>query len=172
MLKQAQESKYEEQKVEDDSSDFVDMAQFKALKKDLEKKTEAKIAKALQERDIAAAPHMARSRHKDFDSVVNEENFEKLKRSEPEIYRTLSSSVESDVKTGVIAAYKTMKSLGYGSKPPPTKTTANTNLQRPLSSSSAIGSGPLQQVSSYMEGPTEAEQEEYRKEMARSIKVC
>ena len=145
----------EEQSLGDD-----DLVEGKHLKKVF-----SQIEKRLSSYQEAQIPDRLRAKFSDFDRVVNAETIEKLKRSEPELFSSLTAS--SDLYAKGVSAYKAIKRFGiveddsYAGE----KAQLQRNMAKPGSPSSVQGASPLSQANLYSQRLTP----ELRKQMYQEM---
>lgn len=151
-----------------------DLVEGKHLKKGL-----SEIREMLRQKDLEAVPDKLRNRFEDFDQVVNQENLEKLKDTEPELYLTLRSGngeklEGAELFTKGIAAYKTLKSMGYAPENKDymkQKEQAHSNHHKPLSTQAIKGAGALHEANVFANGLTPDLKKKLQKEMAEAVKA-
>lgn len=144
-----------------------DIAEGKHLKK-----LEAKLEKMMYQKELEAVPDKLKGKFADFDQVVTKENLEKLKDTEPELYRTIRSGTDLFAKG--VAAYKTLKSLGISPEDPnmmKQKDHVHSNHKKPLSAQAIKGQGALHEANAFASGLTPELKKQLQKEMAEAVKA-
>lgn len=144
-----------------------DLVEGKHLKKAL-----SKIENILKQKELEAIPDKLRGKYEDFDHVVTKENLEKLKESEPELYGTIRSG--SDLYAKGVAAYKTLKGLGYTSDHQELmkqKDHVQNNHKKPLNTQAIKGSGAIHEANVFANGLTPELKKQLQKEMAQAAKA-
>lgn len=133
-------NKKREPEEEEDPNDLVDR---KSLQKAL-----SRLENQLQQQQLQAIPDRLRSKFNDFDQVVSEENVQKLKETEPELFASLSAG--KDPYAVGVAAYKMLKSTGIA-KPSndQAKAQAAANAKKPVSSNAIKGQGALHEANAF-----------------------
>jgi len=135
------------------------------------KKLEAKIEKLMYQKELEAIPDKLRGKFSDFDQVVTKENLEKLKDSEPELYRTIRTGTDLFAKG--VSAYKTLKSLGIIQEEQDLskhKDHVHSNHRKPLSAQAVKGQGALHEANIFANGLTPELKKQLQKEMAEAVK--
>ncbi len=133
------------------------------------KKLEEKIEKLMLKKEMEAVPDKLKAKFSDFNQVVTKENLEKLKETEPELYSTIRSGPDF-FATGV-AAYKTLKSLGYAQDQvsmTKQKDHVQANHNKPLSAQAIKGQGALHEANAFANGLTPELKTQLQKEMAEA----
>lgn len=136
------------------------------------KKLEAKIEKLLYQKELEAVPDKLKGKFSDFDQVVTKENLEKLKETEPELYQTIRSGTDFFAKG--VAAYKTLKSLGYAEDQEnimKQKDQVQSNHKKPLSAQAIKGQGALHEANVFANGLTPELKKQLQKEMSEAVKA-
>lgn len=151
-LKAEEAKRTEEQTLSaglEDDDDFVNVRQLKELKKEfLElKKNQESIV-----RD--QVPDKLQQRFKDFKEVVTEENLQKLRKEEPEIFETLNKSGTTLYNAGV-GAYKNVKAM------------LERNMQKPRSVQSISGQGGLSDANMFANDLTSEGKQTLIEQMAK-----
>lgn len=144
-----------------------DLAEGKHLKK-----LEARIEKMLYQKELEAIPDKLKGKFEDFDQVVTKENLDKLQKSEPELYRTIRSG--TDLFATGVAAYKTLKSMGYIQEQESMtkqKNHVQANHKKPLSAQAIKGQGALHEANAFASGLTPELKKQLQKEMAEAVKA-
>ena len=143
-----------------------DLAEGKHLKR-----LEAKLEKLMYQKELEAVPDKLKGKFEDFDQVVTKENLDKLQKSEPELYRTIRSG--TDLFATGVAAYKTLKSLGYIQEQESMtkqKDHVQANHKKPLSAQAIKGQGALHEANAFASGLTPELKKQLQKEMAEAVK--
>jgi len=141
-----------------------DLVEGKHLKKAL-----SKIENLLYQKELEAIPDRLRGKFKNFDQVVTKENLEKLKRNEPELYRTIKSG--DDLFSKGVSAYKTLVSLGYGGENyMKQKEQVAQNHNKPLSAQAIKGHGALHEANAFANGLTPELKKQLQQEMVEAAK--
>lgn len=136
------------------------------------KKLEARIEKLLYQKELEAVPDKLKGKFVDFDQVVTKENLEKLKETEPELYQTIRSGTDFFAKG--VAAYKTLKSLGYAEDEDnilKQKDHVQSNHKKPLSAQAIKGQGALHEANVFANGLTPELKKQLQKEMTEAVKA-
>lgn len=144
-----------------------DLVEGKHLKRAI-----SKIENILQQKELEAIPEKLRGKFEDFDQVVTKENLEKLKETEPELYRTIRNG--PDLYAKGVAAYKTLTSLGYVQDKQnymKQKDHIQNNHKKPLSAQAVKGSGALHEANIFANGLTPELKKQLRKEMVEAAKA-
>ncbi len=153
--------------IEENEIGEEDLVEGKHLKKAI-----TKIEEMIVQKEMEAIPDKLRGRFSDFDEVVTQENLNKLKDTEPEMYRTIRTGTDLFAKG--IAAYKTLKSLGIVQEDKnymKHKEQVQSNHKKPLSAQSINGAGALHEANIFANGLTPELQKQLRKEMAEAVKA-
>ncbi len=171
-------AKKQEPPSEDDSLGIEDddLAEGKHLNKldkkikDLDK-AQKDFQKTIAEEKLALVPAQLRAKFDDFDEVVSEENIEKLKKLEPEMYRSLREP--GDVYTKGVTAYKTLLAMGIVKKDnyKSQKEDVHNNHKKPVSTQAIRGQGPLSEANQFQKGLTPELKKQYQEEMAEAVKA-
>lgn len=164
--KKVQQSSEPQQKAPSPEEDYNlspdDLVEGKHLKKEINR-----LEQQLQSYQAMSIETRLRSSYQDFDAVVNKENIEKLKQTEPELASSLLSG--SDLYSKGVAAYKLLKQMGYGSDGyQADKERVQQNAAKPRSVSQAGGQqgpSPIHQANRFQRGLTPELQAQLRKEM-------
>lgn len=150
--------------IEDD--DLVDGRVVKKLYSEI--KT---LRKSYEQEKLSSIPDRLRSKFSDFDQVVTQENIEKLKNNEPELYSSITSG--SDLYAKGVAAYKTLKSLGLVEKDPyeEEKRIVKQNHSKPVSVQAIKGQSALSDANIFAKGLTPDLKKHLQEEMEQAIKA-
>lgn len=151
-----------------------DLVEGKHLKKGL-----SEIKNLIRQKDLEKVPDRLRGKFEDFDQVVTKENLEKLEQTEPELFSSIRvQNVQgleaSDLFNKGVAAYKTLKSLGYcpeGQDYMKQKEKAQSNHRKPMSTQAVKGSGALHEANAFANGLTPELKKQLQKEMAEAVKA-
>ena len=150
-LKAEEEKKIEEQAISgglEDDDDFVNVKQLKEIKKelfDLKQAQENMVTKQI--------PDRLQQRFKDFKEVFTEDNLQKLRKEEPEIFETIKNG--SDPYNAGVSAYKNVKAM------------LERNKQRPRSVQSISGQGGLSEANMFANDLTPENKDTLVQHMAR-----
>ena len=162
------QSKEAEQLREEDSMEIGDddLAEGRHIKKMM-----SRVEKMLYQKELQEIPERLKARYADFDEVVSKENIEKLKRSEPEIYLSITDG--QDLFAKGISAYKTLKALGiYQPKEDYSKQKdhVQSNYKKPMSVQAIRGQGALHEANVFAQGLTPELKKQLYKEMVEASK--
>jgi hypothetical protein len=154
----------EELKIGDD--DLVEGKVVKQLFRELKN-----LKSSHEQERLSTIPERLKTKFSDFDRVVTQENIEKLKHSEPELYTSITSG--SDLYAKGVSAYKTLKALGYVEEDPykAQKEVVQTNHNRPVSAQAIRGQGALSEANMFAKGLTPELRVQLQKEMEEAIKA-
>lgn len=146
-----------------------DLAEGRHLRK-VNKEVQA-LKKQLAQQQQQSVEDRIHTRYSDFDSVVSQENIQKLAQDYPEMAKTLDSS--SDLYSKAVSAYTMIKKLGFvpDNKFDNEKKLAQQNSAkpRPLTSvSPQQGNSPLTQANAFANGLTPELKKALYKEMVES----
>lgn len=124
-----------------------------------------------EQEKLSTVPDRLKTKFSDFDQVVTQENIEKLKKTEPELYLSITSG--SDLYAKGVSAYKTLKALGFVEEDPykAQKEVVQTNHGRPVSAQSIRGQGALSEANIFAKGLTPELRIQLQKEMEEAIKA-
>lgn len=170
--KRVQESaQYYTQKQQPQEEDYNlapdDLVEGKHLRKEI-----GRLEQQLQSYQALSIETRLRSSFQDFDNVVNKENIEKLKQTEPELASSLLSG--NDLYSKGVAAYKLLRQLGYGpNNYQEDKERVQHNAAKPKSLSQAGGqqsSSPLHQANRFQRGMTPELAKQLRQEMQEATR--
>lgn len=155
------EPEVEEPELSDD-----DLVEGKHLKRYIQQ-MEAKLSQA----QTAAVPDRLRSKFSDFDQVVTQENVEKLKLAEPELYASIISG--SDLYGKGVSAYKALKGFGIVKDDPyaSDKQRVEKSLNRPMSTQAVKGHGALHEANAFANGLTPELKKKLFQEMTDAAKA-
>lgn len=168
-LKPKEESAPAEEEFCIDDDDLVDGKVAKRLYNELK---ELKKFKASYEQEkVASIPDRLRNKFEDFDQVVTQENVEKLKHSEPELYASITAG--SDLYGKGVSAYKTLKALGIVKDDPykADKQKVENNSSRPVSAQAIKGQGALSDANAFAQGLTPELKKQLQQEMSQAVKA-
>jgi hypothetical protein len=147
--------------------DLLEGRHYKMLQKEI-----SRLGEEIKRKEMEAIPDRLKSRFSDFNDVVTKENVEKLKKSEPELYATITST--NDLFAKGVSAYKALMGLGYY-KPKEDfsreKKQVEANANKPLSVQALKGQGALHEAHSFSEGLTPELKKKLQEEMAAAIKA-
>ena len=149
-----------------DDDDIVEGKVVRKLYKELRN-----LKSSYEREKIASIPDRLRSKFVDFEQVVTQENVEKLKHSEPELYASVTTG--SDLYTKGVSAYKTLKALGIAKTDLYTsqKEQAQSNHLKPLSAQAIKGQGALSEANIFAKGLTSELKAQLQKEMKEAAKA-
>lgn len=136
------------------------------------KKLEEKIERLMYQKELEAVPDKLKGKFTDFNQVVTKENLEKLEETEPELYKTIRSGTDLFAKG--VAAYKTLKSLGYAQDQESMtkqKDHVQANHKKPLSAQAIKGQGALHEANAFANGLTPELKKQLQKEMVEAAKA-
>jgi hypothetical protein len=163
---QPKESKTQTPQLADD-----DLVEWKYVRQEIDG-LKNEIKSYQQNSATAAAETRLKARFTDFDSVVNQQNIEKLRQQYPEIAATLAAN--NDLYTQASAAYNIIKQYGIGVDPyKEDKEKVQSNAQKPRSLNNAggqRGESPLDNASAFADGLTPELKDKLRREMEDAIK--
>lgn len=166
---QAKSSPPGEEEIEVEDDDLVEGKVVKRLYQDLK---ELKKFKASYEQEkIASIPDRLKSKFEDFEEVVTAENVEKLKKSEPELYASITSG--KDLYAKGVSAYKTLKALGIAKMDEykEQKAQVQSNSSKPLSTQAVKGQGALAEANMFAKGLTPELKKQLQEEMKQAVKA-
>ena len=152
--------------VEDD--DLVEGKVVKQLYNEI--KELKKFRRAYDQEKLDSIPSRLKSKFDDFDQVVTQENIEKLKLSEPELYASITSG--SDLYAKGVSAYKMLKNLGIVKENlyEETKEQVRVNQTKPLSAQAIKGQGALAEANIFAKGLTPELKKQLQQEMVEAAK--
>jgi hypothetical protein len=172
-LREAFQNKNQQQQQKQQEDDFGveddDLVEGKVVKKLYQ---EIRNLKNSYEQDkIATVPERLKNKFNDFDQVVTQENVEKLKLSEPELYASITSG--SDLYAKGVSAYKTLKAMGIVKDDPylAKKEQVQRNNERPLSAQAIKGQGALSEANIFAKGLTPELRKQLQQEMSQAVKA-
>lgn len=165
-----QESSSAPPKEEDDLGiDDEDIVEGRLVKKLYKKLREVE---SRYERDkLATIPDRLRGKFSDFDQVVTQENVEKLKLAEPELYASITSG--NDLYAKGVSAYKTLRAMGIAKDDPyvAQKEHVQQNHLRPMSAQAVKGQGALSEANIFAKGLTPELKKQLQQEMQEAAKA-
>lgn len=155
------------QEPEEDEPKPDDLVEWRQVQKRF-KKLENEISSYKQQASVDTAESRIRSKHPDFESVVNQETIAALREQYPELAATVNSN--GDLYTKAAAAYTLIKKLGIVQEtqyvPDRERVQANANKPRPLTSvSPQQGSSPLSKANAFASGLNDDLKKQLFKEM-------
>lgn len=156
----------EEISIEDD-----DLVEGKVVKKIYsELKDLKKFRQSYEEEKIASIPDRLKTKFSDFDQVVTQENVEKLKHAEPELYASITAG--GDLYAKGVSAYKTIKAMGIVKEDPyvSQKEQVQKNQSRPASVQAIKGQGALSEANIFAKGLTPELKKQLQQEMVEAAK--
>ena len=151
-------------KIEDD--DLVEGKIVKQLYREIKN-----LKTSYEQERLTTIPERLRNKFSDFDQVVTQENVEKLKHSEPELYASITSG--TDLYGKGVSAYKTLKALGivktdtYKEE----KQAVQRNHERPVSAQAIKGQGALAEANIFAKGLTPELRKQLQREMSEAVKA-
>lgn len=163
---------YQRQQSSDMEIGDDDIVEGKVVKKLYNELGELKKFKEVYEQEKAASiPDRLQNKFEDFNRVVTEENIEKLKHTEPEIYASITAG--DDLYAKGVSAYKTLKALGIVKEDPyqQEKAQISQNHGRPVSAQAVKGQGGLADANIFAKGLTPELKKQLQKEMQEAIKA-
>ena len=147
--------------------DLIEGRHYKALESEVRKLT-----KHVRQKELETIPERLKSRFSDFDDVVTKENVEKLKTTEPELYKTITSG--DDLFAKGVSAYKSLKALGYYQEKEDfskQKEVVKSNHSKPMSVQAVKGTGALHEANVFAQGLTPDLKKQLQKEMEDARKA-
>lgn len=147
-----------------------DLAEGKHLKK-LYKEIR-QLQTFIKQKDVETIPERLKSRFNDFDQVVTKENIEKLKTSEPELYKSITSG--DDLFSKGVSAYKALKAFGIASDMAEInreKEKVSNNAKKPMSVQAIKGQGALHDANMFANGLTADLKKKLYEEMVEARKA-
>jgi hypothetical protein len=167
IYKESQPKEDDELGIDDD--DIVEGKVIKRLYNEL--KTLKNFKSVYEQKEMASIPSRLQSKFSDFDQVVTQENIDKLKHAEPELYASITSG--SDLYAKGVSAYKTLKALGIVKDDPyvSQKEKVQANQSRPLSTQAIKGQGVLSDANVFANGLTPDLKKQLQQEMEQAVKA-
>lgn len=168
-----QQSQSQQDKSEDDPQLAPDdLVEWKHVKKNFDKLNN-KLKEYEQKSQMTAAETRLRNDYPDIDSVVTQENLQKLAKEYPEIAQSLNSN--QDIYSKGSGAYKLIKQFGIGRSEEydQQKQQTHENLEKPRPTSSVQpqkGSTPLENANAFANGLTPDLKKQLWKEMKEASK--
>lgn len=171
-----QKQRYEIEEEEDDfdiaDDSYVEGRQVKKLLKKMDqrlKMTAKQLEEQAQQNAIKYAESNLKNQFRDFDSIVTEENLEKLKYAKAPLYRSIMAN--PDLYDRGYSAYEAIRSLGeFNNEYEYIDKKIEDNKKKPISSAAAapqIQDNPLSRHGDYDRRVlTEQRKEELRKQVA------
>ena len=156
-----------------DDDDLVDVKTIKAVLAN-QKKLEKKIAENAKNSYHMTADVRLKTNYPDMETVASNENLEKLKNEDPDLYSSILSN--PDRYSQWAAAYKAIKRYGIYQEDAfvedKTRAISNSNKPRPLTSVSPSQSdSPLGRANAFANAPlTDEAKKRYWKEMQEAMK--
>ena len=128
------------------------------------------LKKSYEQEKLQTIPDRLKTKFSDFEQVVTQENIEKLKQAEPELYASITSG--SDLYAKSVSAYKTLKALGIVKDDPyvAQKEKAQSNASRPMSAQAIKGQGALSDANIFANGLTPDLKKQLQKEMQQAAR--
>ena len=163
------ESNKDEDEIGIDDDDIVEGKVVKRLYNEL--KELKKFRSSYEQKEISSIPSRLKNKFGDFDQVVTQENVEKLKHAEPELYASITSG--TDLYAKGVSAYKTLKALGIVKEDPyvSQKEKVQSNQGRPLSTQAIKGQGALSDANIFANGLTPELKKQLQQEMEQASKA-
>jgi hypothetical protein len=172
-LKQAMESyrkppaqAQEDDDIKIDDDDLVEGKVVKQLYREIKN-----LKTSYEQERLTTIPERLRNKFSDFDQVVTQENVEKLKHSEPELYASITSG--NDLYGKGVSAYKTLKALGIVKNDTyiAQKEQVQRNHERPVSAQAIKGQGALAEANIFAKGLTPELRKQLQREMSEAVKA-
>lgn len=138
--------------------DYVEGKQFVKMAKEL-KEVQKQIEIYKQQSQAIEIENRLKSKYKDFDDVVNEENIIKLREENPDLATALG--MIPDTEKQALSVYSYLKKMGFGAKEvnydkEKERVRTNASKPRPLTSvSPQQGDSPLSHANAFQDGLTE-----------------
>ena len=153
--------------VEDD--DLVEGKVVKRLYNEL--KELKKFQQNYEQEKVASIPDRLRTKFEDFEQVVTQENVEKLKMSEPELYASITAG--GDLYAKGVSAYKTLLAMGIVKKDSykSQKEEVQNNHKKPVSTQAIRGQGALSEANMFSKGLTPELKKQLQQEMEQAVKA-
>lgn len=161
------------QKEEEDlgiaDDDIVEGKVVNQLHKELKELKE--FVKSYKQEKVEAIPSRLTAKFEDFEQVVTQENLDKLKKSEPELYSSITTG--KDLYNAGVSAYKTLKATGIVKEDnfKSHKEQVHANHGKPVSAQAIRGQGALSDANIFSKGLTPELKKQLQKEMAESAKA-
>lgn len=154
-----------EDELEIDDDDIPDGKLVKKLYREIDQ-----LKKTYTQDQQATIPDKLKSKFSDFDQVVTQENVEKLKQTEPELYSSIVSG--NNLYAKGVSAYKTLKALGIAKSDPyvDQKKQVQENASRPISTQAIKGQGALSEANIFAKGLTPELKKQLQREMQEAAK--
>lgn len=129
------------------------------------------LKKSYEQEKLTTIPERLKTKFTDFDQVVTQDNIEKLKNSEPELYASITSG--NDLYAKGVSAYKTLKAMGIVKDDPylATKEQVQKNVERPVSTQALRGQGALSEANIFAKGLTPELKRQLQQEMSQAVKA-
>ena len=120
---------------------------------------------------VDSIPERLKTKFEDFDQVVTQENVEKLKMSEPELYASITAG--GDLYTKGVSAYKTLLAMGIVKKDSykSQKEEVHNNHKKPVSTQAIRGQGALSEANMFEKGLTPELKKQLNQEMDQAAKA-
>lgn len=146
--------------------DIVDGKVVKLLYKELNR-----LKETVAKEKLATVPDRLKNKFSDFDQVVTEENVEKLKESEPELYSSIVSG--TDLYAKGVSAYKTLLAMGIAKVDSyqEQRGKVQNNHARPVSAQAIRGQGALAEANIFAKGLTPELKKQLQQEMSEAAKA-
>lgn len=157
---------------EDIGVDDYDLVEGKVVKRLYNEIKELKKFKSSYDQEkVASIPERLKTKFADFEQVVTQENVEKLKQAEPELYASITAG--EDLYAKGVSAYKTLKALGivkedhYKNQ----KEQVAQNHGKPVSTQAIRGQGALSEANIFAKGLTPELKKQLQQEMKEAAKA-
>lgn len=129
------------------------------------------VERRLQKTEAETVMDRLKMRYPDFDSVVNSENVEQLKRDNPSLVKAIAA-MQGDTFAQAEAAYEILKRSGYkqDGQTMYDKSKIDNNQKKPVSVQAVRKEGPLGEASRFAMGLTPELAKQLNREMAEACK--
>ena len=130
-----------------------------------------KFKQSYEHEKIASIPEKLKSKFPDFEQVVTQENIEKLKLAEPELFSSLTAS--QDLYAKGVSAYKALRGLGFvkDDNYQEQKEQVQSNRQKPMSTQAIKGQSALADANVFAKGLTPELKKQLHQEMVEAAKA-
>ena len=152
-----------------DDDDIVEGRVVKKLYRELNELK--KFRSSYETEKQSTIPDRLKSKFSDFDQVVTQENVEKLKQSEPELFASITSG--TDLYAKGVSAYKTLRAMGIVKEDTfkTQKEHVQSNHGKPVSAQAIRGQGALSDANVFANGLTPDLRKQLQKEMQDAAKA-
>ncbi len=168
-----QESSQEEESLGIEDADLAEGKHVNQLDKKIRKleKLQKQFQQSYEQEKVASIPDRLKTKFEDFDQVVTQENVEKLKMSEPELYASITAG--KDLYAKGVSAYKTLLAMGIVKKDSykSQKEEVHNNHKKPVSTQAIRGQGALSEANMFSKGLTPELKKQLNKEMEQAAKA-